>query len=83
MMNNRINKFVVFVLFAFATLAMCSTPVAVAQDAKAVLGSASKAMGADDLKTIQYSGTGTEFAFGQAVNATSPWPGFADKYCCR
>ena len=61
-----------------ALLAMFAAPAAFTQDAKAVLSSASQAMGADNLKTIQYSGTGTEFAFGQAFNPSSPWPGFAD-----
>lgn len=49
-----------------------AAPAAFTQDAKTVLANASKAMGADNLKTIQYSGTGTEFAFGQAVNPSSP-----------
>lgn len=60
-----------------------AAPAAFTQDAKTVLANASKAMGADNLKTIQYSGTGTEFAFGQAVNPSSPWPGFADKSYSR
>ena len=46
--------------------------VALAQDAKAVLESATKAMG--DVKSIQYSGTGHLAGFGQAWNPTSPWP---------
>ena len=51
-----------------------AAPAAFTQDAKTVLANASKAMGADNLKTIQYSGTGTEFAFGQAVNPSSLGP---------
>ena len=39
-----------------------------AQDAKAVIASASKAMGVDTLKTVQYSATGLDFALGQAPN---------------
>ena len=44
---------------------------------------ASKAMGADDLKTIVYTGTGTEFSFGQAYTATGPWPAWPDKSYTR
>jgi glyoxylase-like metal-dependent hydrolase (beta-lactamase superfamily II) len=56
---------------------------ALGQDAKTILGNVSKAMGADNLKSLQYSGTATEFAFGQAVNPSSPWPGFAEKSYTR
>jgi glyoxylase-like metal-dependent hydrolase (beta-lactamase superfamily II) len=50
-----------------------------AQDAKSVVAAASKAMGADQLKTIQISGPGAEYAFGQAYNPSSPWPGWKEK----
>jgi glyoxylase-like metal-dependent hydrolase (beta-lactamase superfamily II) len=43
-----------------------------AQDAKAVLENATKAMG--DVKSIQFSGTGHLSALGQAWNPSSPWP---------
>ena len=66
-----------------ATVVVWGASSALAQDAKTVLSNASKAMGADDLKTIQYSGTATEFAFGQAVNVNSPWPGYAEKSYTR
>jgi len=49
-----------------------------AQDAKTVIANVSKAMGADNLKTIQYSGSGADFSLGQAQNPTSPWPRFAN-----
>src|SRR2546422_3116754 len=54
-----------------------------AQDAKPVIGSASKAMGADNLKTIEYSGSGMDFTLGQAYNPSSPWPKFIDKTYTR
>ena len=54
-----------------------------AQDAKTVIANASKAMGADNLKTIQYSGSGTESSFGQAYDARSGWPGFEVKTYTR
>jgi glyoxylase-like metal-dependent hydrolase (beta-lactamase superfamily II) len=53
------------------------------QDPKAVLSNVSKAMGADNLKTIQYSGSGADFSLGQAMNPTSPWPRFNDKTYTR
>src|SRR6185295_19088842 len=54
-----------------------------AQDASAVIGSASKAMGVDTLKTVQYSATGLDFALGQAPNPASPWPKFINKSYSR
>src|SRR5262244_3683460 len=50
---------------------------ALAQDAKTVIDSASKAMGS--LKSVEYSGSGFDFAIGQNVNPTQPWPKFIDK----
>src|SRR6202171_3815905 len=54
-----------------------------AQDAKTVVGNASKAMGVDTLKTVQYSATGLDFALGQAPNPSSPWPKFINKSYTR
>ena len=54
-----------------------------AQDAKAVIGNASKAMGVETLKTVQYSATGLDFALGQAPNPSSPWPKFINKSYTR
>src|ERR1051325_74575 len=50
-----------------------------AQDAKSLVSAASKAMGADQVKTIQPRGSGMEYAFGQAYNPSSPWPGWRMK----
>src|SRR5215813_10296715 len=50
---------------------------ALAQDAKTVINNASKAMGS--LKSVEYSGSGFDFAIGQNVNPNSPWPKFIDK----
>src|SRR5215469_18589200 len=52
-------------------------------DAKTVLSNVSKAMGADNLKTIQYTGSGSDFSLGQAMSPSSPWPRFADKTYTR
>jgi glyoxylase-like metal-dependent hydrolase (beta-lactamase superfamily II) len=53
------------------------------QDAKGVIAAASKAMGADQLKTIQYSGPGTDYSFGQAYNPNMPWPAWKEKSYTR
>jgi glyoxylase-like metal-dependent hydrolase (beta-lactamase superfamily II) len=51
------------------TLAGCS------QNAGTVQGAA-EALGATDLNSIEYSGTGRWYQFGQAPNPTLPWPQF-------
>jgi glyoxylase-like metal-dependent hydrolase (beta-lactamase superfamily II) len=60
-------------LFLFLLLI---TSVATAQDARAVLQAASSAMGATNLKSIQYSGTGWNAAVGQSFSANDDWPRF-------
>ncbi len=47
-----------------------------AQDARAVLQGAMKAMGAANVKTIQYSGTGWNAAVGQSFSPQEDWPRF-------
>jgi glyoxylase-like metal-dependent hydrolase (beta-lactamase superfamily II) len=44
------------------------------QEAKAVLDGVAKAMG--DVKSLQYTGSGANFSFGQNVDPTAPWPRF-------
>lgn len=44
--------------------------------AKSVVDDAGKALGADNLKSIQYSGTGYIFVIGQNYQPTDPWPKF-------
>lgn len=63
-----------------ATMLSMSTS---AQDAKSVIAGASKVMGVDTLKTIEYSGSGFDFALGQAPNPSAPWPKFVDKTYTR
>jgi hypothetical protein len=58
-------------LTAVALLLSFSTAVA-AQDAKAVIVAASKAMGADNLTSITYSGTARNGAFGQSKSIGDP-----------
>src|ERR1700691_2468017 len=57
------------------------TASASAQDAKSVIDSAQKTMG--NLKTLEYSGSGSDFVLGQAFNPSSPWPRFNDKTYTR
>ena len=45
-----------------------------AQDAKTVLGSASKAMGVDGLNSLYFYGTAQAGNLGQNNNANQPWP---------
>jgi glyoxylase-like metal-dependent hydrolase (beta-lactamase superfamily II) len=54
-----------------------------AQDARPVIEAASKSMGVDVLKTVQYSATGFDYAIGQAPNPSSPWPKFIEKSYTR
>jgi glyoxylase-like metal-dependent hydrolase (beta-lactamase superfamily II) len=53
------------------------------QDAKTVIGSATTALGASNLKTVEFSGSGFDYVIGQAPNPTSPWPKFNDKTYTR
>src|SRR5712675_726454 len=68
---------------AGVALASMMVWTASAQDARSVIGDASKAMGVDSLKTVQYAATGFDFAVGQAPNPASPWPKFIEKSYTR
>jgi glyoxylase-like metal-dependent hydrolase (beta-lactamase superfamily II) len=63
------------------TLVAVLTGSLLSQDAKTVIDNASKAMGA--LKSVEYSGSGLDFAIGQNVNPNAPWPKFIDKTYTR
>src|SRR6267143_146247 len=60
-----------------AVVVLLFTTTAFAQDARTVIDNASKAMG--PLKTVEYSGSGFDFAIGQNANPNLPWPKFIDK----
>jgi len=68
------------VLFSLVTLLAwaAGTP-----DRQSVITSATKALGADNLKTIQFSGSGADFVLGQAAAPNVPWPKFNDKTYTR
>jgi len=54
---------------------LAAVPAAIlAQDASAVVANVVKTMGADNLKTIQFSGTGSSAGIGQNINPTAAWP---------
>jgi glyoxylase-like metal-dependent hydrolase (beta-lactamase superfamily II) len=57
--------------------------VGACQDAKTTLDGVAKAMGGTDLKSIQYSGSGSTFAVGQNPHPTAPWPRFNAKSYTR
>jgi glyoxylase-like metal-dependent hydrolase (beta-lactamase superfamily II) len=65
-----------FVAAAFPALVVLMGGSLRAQDARAVLRAASAAMGADKVKTIQYSGTGWNAAVGQSFSPEEDWPRF-------
>ena len=70
-----------FLLVGVLTCACAAN--AVAQDAKTAIATVSKALGADTLKTVQYSATGFDYALGQNPNANAPWPKFIEKSYTR
>jgi glyoxylase-like metal-dependent hydrolase (beta-lactamase superfamily II) len=65
-----------FVAAVFIALAMATAHTLRAQDARAVLQAAVTAMGAANVKTIQYSGSGWTAAVGQSFSPEEDWPKF-------
>src|SRR5437867_11981791 len=63
-------------LISIAVAALWGMP-ARAQNAKAALDAAAAALGATNLKSIEFSGRGFDFMFGQAYDPNSPWPRFS------
>ena len=53
---------------------LMTSTAALGQEAGAVLKRASAAMGADQVTTVRYSGSGTGGQFGQAYRPDRPWP---------
>src|SRR5262249_46954690 len=49
---------------------------ACASEEPGTLQAAAKALGATELKSVEYAGTGKWFQFGQAPSPTLPWPAF-------
>jgi glyoxylase-like metal-dependent hydrolase (beta-lactamase superfamily II) len=67
------------------TVALAILPVwpVCAQDAQTVLSNVARAMGTEGLKTVEYSGSGFDNAFGQAFHPDLPWPKFNVKSYSR
>ena len=52
-------------------------------DVEFAIANAVQALGANNLKTIEFSGSGFDYAIGQNYNGNSPWPKFNDKTYTR
>jgi glyoxylase-like metal-dependent hydrolase (beta-lactamase superfamily II) len=65
-----------FAVLAFAaiTLGLASPVASAADSAESLLRRASAAMGADQLRTLSFSGSGTGATFGQAYKPGAAWP---------
>src|SRR6185503_106748 len=61
---------------AVSVIVALAVAAASAQDGTATLDAAARALGAATLTSIQYSGSGTNNAFGQAYAPGGPWPAF-------
>jgi len=72
------KKLSLVVALALVLIAAPSAQNAGGASAAGVIAAASKAMGADSLRTIEYSGNGYDFVLGQAYNPSSPWPRFVN-----
>jgi glyoxylase-like metal-dependent hydrolase (beta-lactamase superfamily II) len=64
------------ILASMAALALLWPLTAAAQDGRAALESVARAMGAANLKSIEYTATGAIFAVGQSATPGAPWPRF-------
>ena len=53
------------------------------QDAKSAIDSATKALGSGNLKTIEFTGSGSDYVIGQAPAPNAPWPRFIEKTYTR
>lgn len=59
---------------ALLFIALVGVAAGCSRTPQAVLDDAAAAMGATNLKTIQYSGSGAFYSLGQSVNPNDPWP---------
>jgi glyoxylase-like metal-dependent hydrolase (beta-lactamase superfamily II) len=55
------------------------SPLASQTNANQALQRASRALGVQGLHSVEFSGSGFDFALGQAPTVSSPWPKFVDK----
>jgi glyoxylase-like metal-dependent hydrolase (beta-lactamase superfamily II) len=68
-------------IFVLVILCVLMPRLGASQEAKAVLEGVTKAMG--DVKSLQYTGSGTNFAVGQNASPSVPWPRFNVKSYTR
>jgi glyoxylase-like metal-dependent hydrolase (beta-lactamase superfamily II) len=59
-----------------AVLVLLTPRLGHAQDARASLETVARALGADSVKSLEYTGTGVEFALGQSQTPGQRWPRF-------
>src|SRR5438445_13344227 len=64
-------------LLVTIAVAMLWSMPARAQNASAALDAAARALGATNLKTMEFSGRGFDFMFGQAYEGDATWPKFS------
>src|SRR5712671_4346768 len=70
-------------LFGLLTWGAISWANEAGPDAKSAIANATQALGAGNLKTIEFSGSGFDYALGQNPNGNAPWPKFNDKTYTR
>ena len=64
------------ILVAVAVMVLLSPLAGHAQDGRGGLANVSRALGADSLKSLQFSAAGQSFAQGQSAVPGAPWPAF-------
>jgi glyoxylase-like metal-dependent hydrolase (beta-lactamase superfamily II) len=69
-------------VFAFALLLVVPAAL-MAQDAMRVLNDAARVMGLENLRTLQYTASGSTFGIGQSFTAGGPYPRFTIKKFVR
>ena len=67
------------VAWTAATLLLCTPVASPAQNARATLDGAAKAMSSVEVKSLEWSGSGVFFAPGQSYTPGQPWPRFIAK----
>ena len=63
-------------LFVALTFVLLASPSGRAQDAKTAIDAAATALGTANLRTVQYSGWGYDYVFGQSYTGSGAWPRF-------
>jgi glyoxylase-like metal-dependent hydrolase (beta-lactamase superfamily II) len=72
------------IALAWVIALLLSLPLAShAQDGRATLEAAARALGAGGLRSLEYSGSGVHFALGQSAAPGQPWPRFNVKSFTR